>query len=175
VGKVRALVVYESMYGNTQAVAEAVAKGLAVRMDVDVVEVGTAPTQFGGDADLVVVGGPTHAFGMSRPATRRDAAQRENRAVISMGRGIREWLSSLADPHGVAAAAFDTRVDRPRVPGSAARAALRRLRKLGFRVLDRPMSFYVNGGVGPLLEGELDRARSWGERLAAEMTVGATR
>ncbi len=67
-----ALVVVESVFGNTRAVAEAIAAGLADRMTVRVVDVADAPTAVTG-LDLLVVGGPTHAFGMSWSATRRSA------------------------------------------------------------------------------------------------------
>jgi flavodoxin len=65
-----AIVVYESMFGNTQRVAEAVAAGIAAHMTVELIEVGAAPTQIGEDVGLLVVGGPTHAFGLSRQSTR---------------------------------------------------------------------------------------------------------
>jgi hypothetical protein len=73
----------------------------------------------------------------------------------------------------VAVAAFDTRISRPRLPGSAAAAAEKRLRRLGFRVLARFQSFFVEGTTGPLARGELERARRWGEELAVEL--GAAR
>ena len=75
----RGLVVFESMFGNTQVIASSVADGLAPRMQVDLMEVGVAPTALDGDVDLLVVGGPTHAFGMSRPGTRQLAAQQSQR------------------------------------------------------------------------------------------------
>ena len=108
---------------------------------------------------------------MSRPGTRQDAARQADRPLVSLGYGLREWLAGL--PSGsetVAAAAFDTHVDKPRVPGSAARAAQKRLRRLGFRVAAPAESFYVTGTAGPLLDGEAERARLWGEMLAAKVT-----
>ena len=62
----RALVVYESMYGNTKEIAAAVADGLSTRMPVQLTEVGAAPTLLADDIGLLVVGGPTHAHGMSK-------------------------------------------------------------------------------------------------------------
>ncbi|MEX1126227.1 MAG: flavodoxin, partial [Acidimicrobiia bacterium] len=70
----KALVVYESMFGNTKLIAEAVAGGLTRHLDVETVEVGQKPV-FGPGVDLVVVGGPTHAFGMTRASTRKSAAE----------------------------------------------------------------------------------------------------
>jgi hypothetical protein len=168
----RALVVYESMFGNTKVVADAVADGLATRLHVTAVEVSAAPTAMD-DVALVVVGGPTHAFGMSRPGTRQDAAKQSQRPLVSAGIGLREWLDTVqgASP-GVAAAAFDTRIEKPRLPGSAARAAERRLRRLGFRIAARPASFYVAGTPGPLVDGEPERARRWGEHLGSLVTAG---
>ncbi|HEX6236158.1 MAG TPA: flavodoxin family protein [Acidimicrobiales bacterium] len=168
----RALVVYESMYGNTQAVAEAVADGLRHGTDIDTVEaveVGAAPRDVERDVDLLVVGAPTHAFSLSRPNSRADAAKRSDRPLVSTGIGIREWIAGL--PRTTAAggvATFDTRLRRPRLPGSAARAALRRMRRLGWRPAARAASFWVEGTTGPLSDGELERARRWGTELAAK-------
>jgi hypothetical protein len=163
----RALVVYESMFGNTQVIADAIADGLSGCMRVDSVEVGAAPASIGDDVELLVVGGPTHAFGMSRQGTRQDAAkQAKEGLVVSTRVGIREWLADLEGHPGVAAA-FDTRISKPRLPGSAARGAEKRLRRLGFRILAPATSFYVEGTVGPLLHGEGERARRWGERLGS--------
>ena len=116
----RALVVYESMFGNTQTIADAVAGGWPHRMRVDAVEVGGAPATLDDDVTLLVVGGPTHAFGMSRPRTRQDAATQAPDGLVSTGTGLREWLAALRAPAGIAAAAFDTKVSKPHLPGSAA-------------------------------------------------------
>ena len=164
----QALVVYESMYGNTEAVARAIADGLRSGSEVRLEEVGTASTTLVG-IDLLVVGGPTHAFSMSRPSTRADAADKTDDPVISTGIGLREWIETLAPTAGVAVATFDTRVRRPRVPGSAARAARKRLRDHGFRSVDPPTTFWVDGGEGPLHDGEEERARLWGADLAVRV------
>jgi hypothetical protein len=169
----RALVVFESMYGNTEAVARAIADGLGDHVPVEVVEVGAAPAAPDPDVTLVVVGGPTHAFGMSRPATRRDAAEKTGRTTVSRGAGVREWLENLPARPDLRAASFDTRVARPRVPGSAARAIRRRLRRRGTTPVDGPHSFFVEGSEGPLIDGELERARAWGTGLAAAIAVPA--
>ena len=163
----KALVIYESMFGNTAAVARAVGDGLSGRFDVTVAEVRTAPPVQGND--LIVVGGPTHAFGMTRPASRRDAVRQG--ATGDATTGIREWLSTTAHLAGVPAATFDTRVDKPLV-GSAARKAHRTLRRLGCRMVMPAESFFVTGTPGPLADGEQQRARRWGETVAA--SVGAT-
>ena len=81
----RALVVFESMFGNTRQIAGAVADGLSQAVRTDLVEVSRAPAQISGDVELVVVGGPTHAFGMTRPGTRRDAARQAAEPLVSAG------------------------------------------------------------------------------------------
>jgi hypothetical protein len=164
----KALVIYESMFGNTEAVARAVAEGLSGRFEVTVADVRTAPPAQG--TDLIVVGGPTHAFGMSRPATRQDAARQG--AAGDATTGVREWLSAAAQLAGVPAAAFDTRVDKPLV-GSAARKAHRALHRLGCRMVVPAESFFVTGTPGPLADGEQQRARRWGEAVAASVGVTA--
>lgn len=164
----RALVVFESMFGNTQKVARAIADGVEASMHVDVVEVGEAPDTVPADVALLIVGGPTHAFSMSWPSTRRDAAQRVS-AVVSHGGGIREWLGGLPGTRtNTEATTFDTRVTS-RVTGSAARAASRRLDRLGYPLVAAPVSFRVSDITGPLVDGELDRARDWGKALGAEV------
>jgi hypothetical protein len=162
----RALVVYESMFGNTRDIASAVADGLRTAGDVETVEVGVAPSRPPADVDLLVVGGPTHAFGMTRASTRADAARQAGGAVVSAGIGVREWLDGVgALPPGLAVAAFDTRVARPQVPGSAARAMHRRLRHLGATPVVPARSFWVAGTRGPLEPDERERARAWGAEV----------
>ncbi|MEV4175974.1 flavodoxin domain-containing protein [Nonomuraea sp. NPDC049709] len=170
-----ALVVYESMYGNTQQIAEAVARGLAAGMAAEAVEVGAAPALVGEDVRLLVVGGPTHAFSMSRASTRQSAAQQAGGALVSHGDGVREWLAALrTSSAGLGSAAFDTRIAKPRMPGSAAHGIAGRLRRHGVRAVVPAQSFYVTGTQGPLVEGELERARQWGETLAALFPTPAT-
>jgi len=169
----RALVVYESMFGNTETIAMAIGEGLATRMPVDVVEVGKAPSDIEPDVALLVVGGPTHAFGMSRPQTRQDAAKQAQRPLVSTT-GIREWLAALprsARSAKVLATAFDTRINNRWAIGSAARAAQRQLRAKGFGSAGKATTFYVGGTPGPLLEGETTRARQWGAALAAPIAA----
>jgi hypothetical protein len=174
----RALVVFESILGNTEVIARAIAEGLGsvggVDSPVDVVEVGSAPTSIPAGVDLLVIGGPTHAHGMTNPDSRRSAAGKAERPVISSGIGIREWLAAVGSaPAGVTAAAFDTRIKGPGLLwGSAAKAAAGRLEEQGFRMAASPESFLISGPTGPvhdvLLAGEADRARAWGAALAAK-------
>jgi hypothetical protein len=165
----RAVVVYESVYGNTRAVAEAIAEGLA---PVGVVEVQPVHRADALGVDLLVVGGPTHMHGMTSSLSRRMAvkAGEEDEVEIEPGAreelGLRQWLRSVSG-EGHAAAAFDTRGDAsPRLTGAASRGIARRLRGAGYRLVADPESFLVEDSEGPLAEGELERARRWGTRLA---------
>ncbi|QQQ80174.1 flavodoxin family protein [Saccharothrix sp. 6-C] len=161
----RALVVYESMFGNTKAIAEAIGEALAA----EVVEVSDAPDVLPDNVGLLVVGAPTHAFSLSRPATRQSAADQATDGLVSTGRGVREWLETLAPlGHHVTAHAFDTRVKIGWLPGSAAKAIAKRLRALHFEVPDKPMSFHVGGTPGPLLVGEPARAAAWARAVLAD-------
>jgi flavodoxin len=67
----RALVVYESLFGNARTVARAIADGLASQLPAEAVDAGRAPATVGPDIGLLVVGGPNHQFGMPRPESRR--------------------------------------------------------------------------------------------------------
>jgi hypothetical protein len=166
----RALVVYESMFGNTETIARAIADGLGELYEVTTTEVGSAPERLPGDVALLVVGGPTHAMGLTRPNTREQAAAEVgNAGLVSRGRGLREWLEALEPAGSLPAATFDTHIDKP-FPGSASRAARRRLRALGFDVR-RAESFHVRGTTGPLTDGEPARAHAWAARLAAELAA----
>ncbi len=169
-----ALVVFESMWGNTRAVAEAVAEGLGT--GTAVVHVEEAPARLSDDVDLVVVGGPTHAFSMSRATTRHDAVEK-GATEGDEARGIREWLEDLPESDHVEVATFDTRVTKvKRLPGSAAKAAGKEVRRHHLGRLIATESFYVDDMEGPLHEGELSRAATWGAHLQAHraQTPGAT-
>ena len=167
----KTVIVYESMFGNTQHLARKVANGLdqpdnhTLLADVREIE----PEDLAG-SDLVVVGAPTHAFSLSRRSTREDAV-RQGADPSHAAFGVREWLSTLDGAFPVPAdrplvAIFDTRVEKVRsLPGSAAKRAAKVLRAHGFDLLDRPTSFYVADVQGPVTFGEFDRARDWGAHL----------
>jgi hypothetical protein len=168
----RALVVEESMFGNTESVAEAIAEGLAsAGAEVEVRPVREAGPDVSG-VDLLVVGGPTHAFSLSRPSTREDAATKGADDDAAAGIGLREWIEAVEPAAGVDVATFDTKVRHPKLPGSAARAARKRLRAKGFHALDPATTFWVEGTDGPLVAGELDRARQWATELVEAKLVG---
>lgn len=168
----RALVVYESIFGNTRQIAEAIGDGLRAEFEVEVSEVGKAGRLPDG-VDLVVVGGPTHAWGMSRGVSRSAAmeqARQHHTEPVSSGIGVRDWLEGLKQAERVEmAAAFDTAIRKigPIPSGSAARGAASRLEALGYRLIDEPEQFFVKDADGPLEEGERERARAWGMHLGA--------
>lgn len=173
----KALVIYESMFGNTHHVAESIGHGIesdpgfggsvaVMPLDAVTVEDVTA-------ADLVVVGGPTHAHGMSHESTRSSAVEIAHKpdAEVELdpdapGPGLREWFDSLGEVH-TAAAAFDTRFEMAAVlTGRASKGINRRLRHHGFAVIDDPQSFFVTK-QNELEDGELARALEWGAQLGA--------
>ena len=166
----KAIVVYESVFGNTHAIAEVVAEGLG---GVPVLSVREA-VERDGDVDLLVVGGPTHAHGLATDRSRHVAVDHAHEGAdvepeATDEPGLRSWLGDLRFTTGSPAAAFDTRADGvPLLTGSAARGIARRLRHHGFDVLATE-SFLVKGTEGPLKPGELERARAWGEKLAHSM------
>lgn len=169
----RAVVVYESMFGNTEVFARVVADALsATGADVRVLDVRSASAADLAGCDLLVVGAPTHAFSMSRQSTRDDAV-RQGAAPARALLGVREWLATLDGAFTArhlrpATVVFDTRVGKVRrLPGSAARKAARVMRAQGFHVASEPISFYVDDVKGPPLEGEVERARRWAADLPA--------
>ncbi len=175
----RALVVYESAFGNTREVAEAVAEGLGEATEVEVRPVAEASGETLAGAGLLVVGGPTHVHGLashrSMVAASEDAHKNPDHRFEGDLEGpvLRAWLDGLGKVDGARAAAFDTRVGKPRlVTGSAAKGIARRLDRHGFEVVADPESFIVDDMAGPLHEGELERAREWGRALAAAAAPG---
>jgi hypothetical protein len=182
----KALIIYESMFGNTHAVADAIAAGLRTEGEATVISAAEAGKTDLTDVDLLVVGGPTHAHGLPWLSTRRSAVQK---AESSQGRlhtepgaaeeyGLRTVLEDLPEgghdgPAGNGAkhpmtAAFDTRRSGPALlTGRASRAIAKRLRKRGYEPAATPASFLVDGH-DHLLDGELDRAAAWGKSLAGD-------
>jgi hypothetical protein len=168
----RALIVFESMYGNTHAIADALASGLRPHCDVEVVHVGEVRPAQVVDADFLVVGGPTHVHGMSSSTTRKGAvdtaAKSSGALVIDPGVsevGLRDWFDELPEVrgHGTPAVAFDTRAEGPvLLTGHASKSIAARLRKHGYTVVAEPQSFLVDR-ANHLLDGELQRAQAWAE------------
>jgi|ERR1017187_7474799 hypothetical protein len=169
----RALIVYESMYGNTHAVADRIGAGFRSEDDVRVVSVREATADQVDWADLLIVGGPTHVHGLSRPGTRttaRNAAAKPGSRLTldpsADGPGLREWFKTLGSLHGKDASAFDTRLDGPAMfTGRASRAITRDLQAGGARLAVEGESFLINR-ENVLLPGETERAVRWGATLA---------
>jgi hypothetical protein len=173
VNEMRALVVYESMYGNTHAIAESVAQGFRPEDDVRVVPVGAATRDLVDWADLLIVGGPTHAHSLSRELSRktaREAAARSGSHVTmdpsAGGPGLRDWFDGVGALAGKDSTAFDTRFDGPVLfTGRASKAIDRRLHQRGATVVGEAESFLVNR-ENHLVAGESERAVRWGETLS---------
>ena len=168
----KTVVVYESMFGNTKAIAEAVAQGLREAGEVVLGSVDDLSPDQVGDAGLLVAGGPTHGHGMARANVRQAMAKDGSYArygpVLEGQESLRGWLERL--PAGrAAAAAFDTRFAKPRwITGSAAIKIAQRLGHKGYTIVGTE-SFFIQGGGGPLTAGELERAAAWGRALAANL------
>jgi hypothetical protein len=173
----KVVIVYESMYGNTHHVANAIGAGFDGVADVSVVAIDEASQQLVDTADLLVVGGPTHAHGMSRPSTRKAAvealAKDESLELDpdAEGPGLRAWFANLT-PRAGRAAAFDTRMHAPPlVTGRASKGIAHQLTKLGYEMTAPPESFLVTKAT-ELEAGELARAQVWGAQLASCLVPG---
>jgi flavodoxin len=143
-------VLYDTVHGNTEAVAHAIGDALDADHEVLVARIGARLGLFD-EVGLLVVGGPTHAHGMSKE--------------------MRSFLAS-ADGHlrGLPVATFDTRIDRARLLTGAASGPIGKQLKRRGGVVVGAESFLVRGGQGPLLDGELDRAREWARGLVGRAT-----
>jgi len=183
---VQVTIVYETIYGNTHQVAQAIARGIAhARPDatVEVVSVSEVHPAHPAVADLLVVGGPTHMRGMSTGLSRHLAVTGENRKdpdkqhlIVGRadGQGLRDWLATIPNVGpGRLAAAFDTRIGA-RFAGGAANGIARRLRRRGYELVLAPEGFLVwDDGDGPLMDGELNRAHAWGGQLVRQLVPEA--
>jgi hypothetical protein len=163
----RAIVVYESHWGNTAAVARAIAEGIGPEALSMTTEEATGEVVAG--ADLIVAGSPLLGFALPTEGMLKNlaagAANDPTPPDLSHP-GMRMWLDALPPGHG-RAAAFETRVWWS--PGSAAKAILKRLGARGYTVLDKVQKFIVEGKYGPLRAGELERAKAWGAALTQAM------
>lgn len=137
----KALVVYDSTYGNTEKIAQAIGEaigGQVVRVD------NVGPADLSG-FDLVIVGSPTHGGFPTE--------------------GIHGLLKTPFALDGVNVAACDTRT-RMTIFGRAAPKIARRLEKKGGTLLAPPEGFLVLGTEGTLRDGELERAADWARQLS---------
>lgn len=145
----KAVVVYDSAYGNTKSVAEAIAGSLD-GLEATPVPVGDFKPEALAAGDLLVVGSPINGW---RPTPK-----------------ITTLLSSLGSGslRGVNAAAFDTRV-RMFIHGDAAKKISHALKAGGADIIAEPMPFYVKGSEGPLRDGEIEKAESWAQSLLTSL------
>lgn len=171
----RALVVFESLFGDARAIAHAIADGLSPTIATDVAAATDAPAEIPDDVRLLVVGGPNHALSMPRPSTRQGAVTQQGAEIADTGRGLHEWLDEVrVAGHDTRAAAFDTRSDHPKLlvkMDHASRTEEKLLRGHGLPIVAPAEHFYVTGTKGPLVDGEEDRARQWGATLAGRLTA----
>jgi flavodoxin len=141
----KVLIVYDSVYGNTEKIARAIAEAITASNEVKVLQAsGANPSQLT-PVDLLIVGSPTHA-GRPIPA-------------------VQDFLNKVPEfsLKGVNVAAFDTRISKKIVGvfGYAAGRIAGNLKKKGATLVASPEGFFVTGGEGPLKEGELERAAGW--------------
>jgi hypothetical protein len=166
----KALVVYESLWGNTAAIAQAIAAGIGP--DARALSTAEATGESLSGTDLIVAGAPVLGFKLPtdkmREAALANPGGRPPRPADLSHPSMRSWLAALPQGRG-RSASFDTRVRGPF--GKAAPAIAEGLEKAGYERLADPVGFTVQGRFGPLRKGELERARVWGGTLAA--AVGA--
>lgn len=146
----KALLVYDSKFGNTEKVAQAIAAALGPGEEIQAAKVGEVSPPEAEGLDLLVVGSPVHTWGPTA--------------------AVKGFLKGLdpAQLSGLAVAAFDTVLRGP-LTGSAARKIEKALADKGGRVVTPAEQFLVKSMRGPLIEGELERAKTWGRQLAEKL------
>jgi flavorubredoxin len=159
----KAVVVYESHWGNTATVARAIAEGFGPEARAMNTDEAVGPAMAG--VELIVVGAPVIAFGLSREGTRKQIAgdiKAPTPPDVSHP-PVRAWLDSLPGGRGWGAA-FETRIWWS--PRGATGTIESKLKRAGYRTVAKPERFVVSGAYGPMRDGELARARRWGAALA---------
>jgi hypothetical protein len=163
------IVVYESVWGNTAAIAKAIADGLQAKAfatdEVSPVDVETA--------DLIVAGSPVFGFSLPTEDMRASILKSESDAPVPADLShpsLRSWLDALPAGHG-RSAAFETRIWWS--PRGATGTIEKRLSHLGYAPMAKAEKFVVRDKYGPLREGELDRARAWGRSLKDRLATAA--
>jgi len=163
----KAIVVYESLWGNTAAIARAIAEGIGP--EAQALSTAEATAAVTADADLIVAGAPVIAFRLPSDMTRKsisaDQKHAQNPPNLSHP-SMRSWLDALPKGKG-RAAAFETRIWWS--PGGSTSGIVKGLERAGYRSVTKRQRFIVKGTYGPLRDGELERARGWGGELAKLM------
>ncbi len=163
----KAVVVYESHWGNTAAIARAIAEGIGP--EARALSTAEATGEEIAGADLVVAGAPLLGFSLPTDAVLKGMAANAGKDPTPPDLShpaMRSWLDALPKGSG-RAAAFETRIWWS--PGSAAKAIISRLEKAGYQRVAESQRFIVKGKYGPLREGELEKAKLWGAELARAM------
>ena len=158
----KAVVVYESLWGNTAAVARAIADGIGP--EARALSTAEATPDVIADADMIVAGAPIQGFSLPTDRMREGVKLDTVPAPDVSAPTLRHWLEQLPAGHG-RSAAFDTKIRWS--PGSAASIIDRELAKAGYTPVIKSEHFIVSGQTGPLKDGELERARQWGHTLGA--------
>ena len=160
----KAVVVYESFWGNTAAIARAIAEGLGP--EVRALSTSEASGKAMADVDLIVAGAPVLGFQLPTDGMRENIAANQigaPRAPDLSHPSMRSWLATLPAGHG-RFTTFETGLRWS--PGGATSAIARGLETAGYRLLVKGRRFVVKGKFGPLRDGELEKARRWGAELA---------
>jgi flavodoxin len=146
----KALVVYHSVFGNTEKVAKALAAGLeSGGVEVDLVKVDAVKFDELSGVDLLCVGGPVQAWSMSKPV-----------------KDFLERLKSVEGLNGKKAFAFDTKMSKSRLAGSAGGKIEGKLKDSGFTIVKPNESAIVKGREGPLEESAEGTFKQIGAELA---------
>lgn len=159
----KAVVIYESLWGNTAAIAQAIAEGIGPSAKALTTDAATPKTI--AEADLVVAGAPVLGFSLASEGMRESVACSEANAPLPPDLShpsLRSWLDELAPGHG-RSAAFETRIWWS--PRGATGDIETRLKRAGYEPIAQAQKFVVQDKYGPLRDGELDRARRWGTDL----------
>ena len=161
-----AIVVYESVWGNTAAVARAVAEGIGGGTRAFAAD--EVPPELLAKADLIVAGSPVFAFSLPTEKMRETILRGETDGPPPdlSHPSLRSWLDQLPAGRGLAAA-FETRIWWS--PRGATGTIEKKLASAGYRRLLKGEKYIVTDKAGPLREGELERARTWGQALRAAM------
>lgn len=163
----KAIVVYESLWGNTAAIARAIAEGIGP--GTRAMTTAEATEAVVADADLVVAGAPVIQFGLPTDAARTMLGTNPGKAPRSpdlSSPSMRSWLTTLPAGHA-RSAAFETRIWWS--PRGATGTIERGLERAGYRPVSKAQKFIVKGAYGPVRDGEFERARRWGAELARAM------
>ncbi len=162
----KAIVVYESFWGNTADIARAIAEGIGP--DARALSTAEATATVVADADLIVAGAPVIGFQLPSETMReslRSEAKAPRPADLSAP-SMRSWLDALPAGQG-RSAAFETRISWS--PGGAAGAITKGLARAGYPEVAKAGKFVVKGRYGPLKDGEIQRALAWGAEIARAM------